>query len=329
MKNLILLYCLGLILVFTSCDVQDSITPRDYPFVETIGISSIDPTGAILDFRFQEFGKNEISSYGVDFIQLEETGNPNYQRESFTTELNGKPDEENVSVKISHDLIPGIKYTAFPFVRSGQTKILGSPSTFISKGISAPEIISVSKTKLGLNWNFKIIGKNFSSKKEYNEVKVLGAEPFFSFSVNYASSDTLIISLNSVSYRVGNIEDKFDLMVKSRDQSVILSNHFSIDYPRILSISTLKIAPGEEAVITTNLDNESEFLYFTINVNRNHENYLYIPLEKLGVNQYKFTMPDFPVGTYPIGLYSSHYRDEQSTVGVHYFYDQNLEIISK
>lgn len=329
MKYLILFYCFVLLLIFNSCDIQDSITPRDYPFVETVGISTIDQTGAIMEFKFREFGGNEFSSYGVDFIQLEQTGNPNYQRESFTTELTAKPNGENVSVKITHDLISGIKYTAFPFVRSGQTKILGGPSTFIAKGVSPPEITSVSKTKLGLNWNFKIIGKNFSSVKQYNEVKVLGAEQFFRFSINYASSDTLIISANAITYRVGNIEDQFDLMVKSRDQSVILPKQFTIDYPRIVSINTLEVKPGEEIFVTTNFEDDPEFIYLTVNlIGGWNVNYIYIPLEKIEKNSYKCIFPEFPEGNYKIGLYSSIIIDG-SGGSIHIYYDQNMQVNSK
>jgi hypothetical protein len=292
-------------------------------------MSAIDQTGAIMEFKFREFEGNEFSNYGVDFIQLEEPENPNYQRESFTKVLPGKPSEKKVSVKITHDLVPGLKYTANPFIRSGQTKILGSPSTFISKGVSAPEITFVSKTKLGLNLSFKIIGKNFSSLKKYNKVKVLGTEQFFSFSINYASSDTLLVSVNLINYREGNIEDQFDLMVQTRDQSVILPNHFIIDYPRILSISTLKAAPGEEVFITTNLENKSEILYVTINEKGGNSDYRYIPAEEISDNQYKFTIPEFPIGTYPLGLYASQYIDEQTTGGTHYQYDQKFTIVSK
>src|SRR5690606_22984522 len=107
--------------------------------------------------------------------------------------------------------------------------------------------------------SFEIIGKNFSSKKERNQVDILGTENYFRFKVNYASTDSLVIGVYPNIYWDGNKEDKFDLKVQTPDLIAILPAHFNIDYPRILSISTLEVVPGDELFITTNLENDSEF----------------------------------------------------------------------
>lgn len=330
MRNNSPLHIIWICIACFSCEVNDSLSPRNYPFIETIGVSTIDQTGSVLDFEIKDFGTGQIMSYGVEFLEKENENTRFYEGGYYVHEINGKPEDDQVSIKITHDLIPNIEYIAYPFIKTFQTKIIGNPVFFTAKGSSAPEILTVSKSTLGLNFNFIVTGKNFSSKKEFNKVEVIGAENYFQFFVRHATRDSLIVSVYPNYYRIGNIEDKFDLKIQSHDQVAIAPDQFTIDYPRIVSISSLEVKPGDEILVATNLENETEFMYLTVNLIDGYGvNYIYIPLEKIERNNYKCIFPEFPEGNYKLGLYSGYTIDETAGGAIHIYYDQNIQVNSK
>lgn len=313
-----------------SCQYEDGFTPRAYPFIVTSSINSIDETGATLNFELKDWGTGQIISYGVEFLETENVENKFYEGEYYVRELRGEPESSQVSIKLSSDLVPDTEYFAYPFVKTATSKITGKPVEFIAKGSSAPQISKVSKTTLGLNMSFNIIGKNFSSKKEWNQVDVLGTENYFIFKVNYASTDSLVIGVYPNIYWEGSKEDKFDLQVQTHNLSVNLPTQFNIDYPKILSINTLEVVPGDELVVTTNLENDSEFIYLSVNyIDGWNINYLLVPLEKVEKNRYRCIMPEFSVGTYKIGLHSSYLIDETTGGSFHFYFENTLNVLSK
>ena len=329
MKNTSILYAILGILLMVSCQYEDGFTPRVYPFIVTSRVNSIDESGATLDFELKDWGSGQIISYGVEFLETEHVENKHYEGEYYVRELKGKPDSKQVSIKLTSDLSPNTEYLAYPFVKTSSSKITVKPVQFIAKGSSAPQILEVTKSTLGLNMSFGIIGKNFSSKKERNVVNVLGADNYFTFKVNYASTDSLFISVYPNILWEGSKDDKFDLKVQTHNQTANLPAQFNIEYPRILSINTLEITPGDELNITTNLENNSEFIYLTVNYSDGwNVNYLYVHMEKVDTNRYRSIMPEFPAGNYRIGLYSSYIIDETSGGGFHIYFENNLEVLS-
>lgn len=327
MKKRLSLYitCLGFLLA--SCQFEEAFTPRSYAFVVSGEASQIDETGVSLDFEVKDFGERQITSHGVEFIESQFATDINTAKGFYSHQISGKP-EKHVSLRLSSDLQPDVEYLAYPFVKTASSTTYGKAIRFTAKGSSAPEILKVSKSTLGLNMSFTIIGKNFSSKKELNQVGVLGVEGYFRFEVNYAQQDSLVIDVYPDRKWQGNIDDKFDLRVQAYDQATILADQFTIDYPRILSISTLEVAPGGELLITTNLENDSEFIYLTVNYSDGpYLNYLHVPLEKTEKNRYRCIMPEFPAGNYRIGLYSSYVINEFSGGGFHTYYPKNLQVL--
>ncbi len=330
MKNHKLFYILLGNLLMISCQNEDGFTPRSYPFVLSTGVNQVDTTGAILNFEVKDFGKGQIISYGVEFLESYNIENNPASEEYYVHQIEGKPEGNLVSFKITSDLVQGTEYIAYPFVKTASYKVSGEAIPFTAKGSSDPQILKVTKSTLGLNMSFEIIGKNFSSKKEWNQVEVLGIENYFRFKVNYASIDSLVIGVYPNIYWDGSKEDKFDLQVQTHDQTVNLPAHFNIDYPRILSINTLEVVPGDELFVTTNFENDSEFIYLTVNYSDgSNDNYLYVPLEKVNNNRYRCIMPEFPEGNYKIGLYSSYIIDETTGGGFHFYFENTLEVLSK
>ncbi|PZX48684.1 IPT/TIG domain-containing protein [Algoriphagus chordae] len=330
MKYLHLLYlALGSILL-VACQNDEGFTPRSYPFILTNGVNLIDETGATFDFEIKDWGIGQITSYGIEFLETELADNKYSEGEYYLREIKGKPEGAQVSVKISSDLIDNTEYIAYPFVKTVSSKITGKSIRFRAKGSSNPQILKVTKSTLGLNMSFTITGKDFSSKKEWNQVLVSGTEKYFSYKVSYASTDSLVVGVYPITYWEGSIAEKFDLNVQTHGLTANLPSHFNIEYPRILSISTLEVVPGDEITITTNLENDSQFMYLTVNnIDGWNVNYLTILLEKIENNKYRCIMPEFPAGNYRIGLYSGYEIDETAAGLFHIYFEDNLEVLSK
>lgn len=330
MKNFHLLCIVLGSTLLNACQNEDGFTPRSYPFILTQEANYIDETGATLEFEIKDWGLEEITSYGIEFLEIEHVENKYYEGEYYVRELKGKPESTQVSVKITSDLLLDTDYIAYPFMKTGSTKTIGKAIRFTAKGSSQPQIIKVNTSTLGLNMSFTIIGENFSSKQESNKIDVLGTENYFSYKVSYASTDSIVIGVYPIINREGSIEERFDLKVQTHDLMTILPSQFTIDYPRILSISTLEAVPGDELVVTTNLENDTEFMYLTVNnIDGWNVNSLNIPLEKVDNNRYRCIMPEFPAGNYRIGLYSSYIIDATNSGLFHLFYENNLEVLSR
>lgn len=329
MKNLHLLYIVLGSVLLAACQNDDGFTPRSYPFIVTEQVNLIDETGATFEFEIKDWGLGQITSYGIEFLETELANNKYYEGDYYLREIKGKPEGTQVTVKISSDLLHDTEYIAYPFVKTASTKTTGKAIRFTAKGSSDPQILKVTKSTLGLNMSFTIIGKNFSSKKESNQIDVLGTENYFRYKANYASTDSLVIGVYPNTYWEGSNKEKFDLKVQTHDLTAILPSHFNIEYPRILSINTLEVVPGDELIITTNLENDSQFIYLTVNnIDGWNVNYLNILLEKVENNRYRCIMPEFPAGNYRIGLYSGYIIDETTGGLFHLYFKDNLEVLS-
>lgn len=320
----LVIYC-GIIAFCISCGFHDEFTSREYPFVETIGMGEINPNGATVNFTIKDFGKigkSSISSYGVIYIDSASEKNDDY----FIQELKGAPNGNDILVHITHDLTPQTVYIAYPFVKASNQTILGSPLIFTSQGNSPPEITEISATKLGVNLQFRVIGKNFSSIEGKNIIEIPGTEEYFSYNVYYSTPDTLLVSVYpNIYYEEGN-NQKFDFSVTVNNQNATIPNYFSIEYPKIQTIDNLEYRIGDEINVELNLEAEPVFLYLTVNY-ESQNGYLYLNLEKTGENKYRTTLTEFPKGNYPIGLFASYNVSPIAGVGIHQFYENEITII--
>jgi hypothetical protein len=319
----LVIYC-GIISFCISCEFHDEFTSREYPFVETIGMREINRNGASINFTIKDFGKigiSSISSYGVIYKDSA-SGNKD---DFFIQELKGAPNGNDILVHINHDLIPQTDYIAYPFVKASNQTILGSPLIFTSEGNSPPEITEISATKLGVNLQFRVIGKNFSSIEGRNIIEIPGTEEYFSYDVYYSTQDTLLVSVYPNIYFEEDKNQKFDFSVTVNNQNATIPKYFSIEYPKIQAIDNLEYRIGDEINVELNLEAEPVFLYLTVNY-ESQNGYLFLPLEKTDENKYKTTLTEFSKGNYPIGLFASYEVSPIAGVGVHQSYEKEITI---
>src|SRR5690606_29020567 len=109
--------CLGLIL-FSACKEEESITPRNYPFVNRLGVHTIDETGASIDFEILQEGRASITGYGVEYLESARHGDIHYEPPYLKIELPGAPSPSKETIRIDYDMVMATEYVARPFVHS-------------------------------------------------------------------------------------------------------------------------------------------------------------------------------------------------------------------
>lgn len=289
-----ILFCLG-------CQESEEISIRNYPFIQTLQLSNLDENGVTIEAQILKNGTASIESYGVEYLESQYVENIYSEVDFITKEILESPDSELFSIRIESDLIAGEEYHTKPFVRSNGYKVYGEALIFQAEGSRAPEITEVNSSVLGMRLQVVIKGKNFSTRIENNLIEVPGAEEYFRFNIVEATSETLRVqAMKWNSLAEFSPDQRFDLQVTTLGRKTVLPNHFSIAYPRITSLNTLKAKAGEEILVNLALEEEMEFMYLTINYDQNIS--LFLRLEKVSGDLYRTVMKDFAPGKYQLGL---------------------------
>lgn len=283
-----------------SCQQEETITPREYPFVESIDINSIDETGAFVNFEVIKEGRSTIDSYGVEYLESNATNNPYLSKEYLVLETQGTPSDHLISFKLKYNLENGKEYFVRPFVRSNGQSVFGVPMLFDSKGVKGPEISEVSINQITGTTRFTINGDYFSSIKERNSVQIPYIDEFFSIQVVEATYQELTVDLIRNSKPMPVLEGAFDLVVTVLDKSITWPEYFTYGYPHIESISKLSAHVGEE--ITVTIDKEYEYDLKLAYNEYPSGNYGIINLEKIGPTTYRGKVSDYISGKYILNL---------------------------
>ncbi len=299
------IYVLVLLILFSSCQEEEFFTVRDYPFVETISVSSIDETGVTLDFRVSELGSAAISAYGVKFIIAKFGGHVDGYKSYVFLEKEGALGKEKVSFKITQDIPKGNTFVASPFVKSGGKTVFGEPVTFTSQGGMAAEIKSVSTSKIIGTMEFTIKGQYFSNIKENNLVEIPGLEEYFQISVLSSTDQEIKVLLQRLYGSKLIIDDsKFALRVTTSGLTSEIKDHFTFGFQTIKDISPLRGYVGEafHVLFENEPERDAEKLYFNYNRYPSSD----LKLGKMPEGGYQGLIPNLPPGKYPISFVESH-----------------------
>ncbi|MBN3582163.1 hypothetical protein JYB64_07170 [Algoriphagus aestuarii] len=236
--------------LLSACQQEEAITPREYPFVESIQVSSINETGATVEFEILKAGKSSVESYGIEYVEnYDYTGN-NTPKDYVIQEFSGSPSSEKISARISYDLLSNKEYLVKPFVRSGAVTIYGTTMIFDSKGVKGPEIKEVSTDLISSGSVISIKGDYFHSRLDFNQVQIPGLDEFFRITLLEASRVELLIRIDRTGFTFPVMDHKFDLIVTSGGKTVTLENYFTIGYPTLVSVSPLFAEVGDEIEFT-------------------------------------------------------------------------------
>lgn len=302
--NILIWICL---MIFVSCQQEEMLTSRDYPFVISLDVSNIDKTGANVDFEVIKEGRSAISSYGIEYLESYYSESNYSNEEALLVEKQGVPAGNMGSIRLDTDLIAGTEYVVKPFVKAGSTTVYGESMRFQSRGGLDPEITEVSNSTLTGSIDLTIIGKNFNSRKEQNQILIPGMEDYFNIEMISTSNEKIVARLKRTYLPFPVSDEKYDLQLTTGGKTILLENQFSIGYPFIESITPLKTFVGNDFSIKLNAN--AYFGNAELYINNNIPALSYT-IEDIAKEEVTFVMGNLPPGKYPIKLYNySFYYD--------------------
>lgn len=297
LKKFIQLFFISTLLL--GCREEEIISERNYPFIKSLQIHSIDNTGASFDFEIIKTGNGNISSYGVEFREVQ--ANFNFgDAENYKIVQQGAPTGNLVSFRITHDLVNGVEYLVLPFVRSGDRVVYGDALTFTSKGGRKPEITGVSTNLIFGDMEFTIMGNYFSSRKEGNIVEIPGLEQFFRLEVLSSTNQEIRVKMTRRYFVVADFGQKYSLKLTVAGQSTFVVDHFTMSFPVIGHIDPLRAHVGKMIQIGIN----DEFGQFD---GKAYFNYNGFPSAQMilsggGFGQYMAKIPNIQPGSYEVSI---------------------------
>lgn len=297
LKKFIQLFFISTLLL--GCREEEIISERNYPFIKSLQIHSIDNTGASFDFEIIKTGNGNISSFGVEFREVQ--ANINFgDAENYKIEQQGAPTGNLVSFRITHDLVNGVEYLVLPFVRSGDKVVYGDALSFTSKGGRKPEITGISTDLIFGDMEFTITGDYFSSRKERNIVEIPGLEQFFRLEVLSSTNQEIRVKMTRRYFVVAAFGEKYSLKLTTAGQSTFVVDHFTMAFPTIGHIDPLKGQVGKLIQIGIN----DEFGQFDGKAYFNYNGFpsAQITLSGGGFGQYRGIVPNTEPGFYELSI---------------------------
>lgn len=297
LKKFIQLFFISTLLL--GCKEEEIITTRNYPFIQSLQIHSIDNTGASFDFEIIKSGSGIISSYGVEFREVL-SGLNNRDSENYKIEQQGAPSSNLISFRITHDLVNGVEYMVLPFVRSGDMVVYGDALSFNSQGGRKPEITDISTNLIFGDMEFTITGNYFSSRNERNIVEIPGLEEFFRLEVLSSTNQEIRVKMTRRYFVVAAFGQKYSLKLTVADQSTFVVDHFTMAFPVIGHIDPLRAHVGKLIQIGIN----DEFGQFDGKAYFNYNGFpsAQMTLSGGGFGQYMAKIPNIQPGSYEVSI---------------------------
>ena len=293
-----------------ACEQVEEITQRDYPFVQSIGITDLDETGATVNFEIKKNGSGSISEYGIEYIDQKTLNSSDFEGKSLIVSKSGEPSGSLQSFRISYDLINQELYQVKPFVKMGSTVVYGEVLPFESKGVAPPKVSKVSPTEIFLFQTLTIEGDFFHSRIDQNQVEIPGLMDDFRIILLEASRNQLVVSVEARTATLRPSSQKYDLRITSGGKSVLVQGVFSLGFPKIAEVTPLSFYVGDSIRIKVDkplpLNSFNQFYLYNSEIPQTS-----IPLvdaEELGL--YKGIIVNTPPGEYSLSFEAIQFSDE-------------------
>lgn len=297
MEKRISYFIISLWLVIGGCQLDSTVTERDYPLIKSLAVTEIDGTGATVEFEILKEGKASVDAYGVEY-----RSQAAYDNFTFTEENTGSPKSIN-RIRLKYDLVKDQVYVVTPFVRKGQQMIRGEALEFTSKGIKDASVTSVSPSRL-LAWHeVTIEGDFFPSDPRQVEVKIQGLEELFQIKVISSERKKIVFEANRIGSQAFPTElfgEKFDLVLRLYGSAFRFPGVFELDAPTIVSVDKTSVKVGETVSFSTS--EPTEWVNNAHLVPEEGFGSIGVTVEKSGENNYSFTFPNLKAGKYKLRL---------------------------
>ena len=273
-------YILVAIGLLFSCEQLEEITERDYPFVESLGVTDLNETGVTVNFEITKNGRGTITEYGIEYIEELKIRNGSPNPKYTVISQSGAPAANTLlSQRISYDLRDKAIYLVRPFAKTGTNVVYGDVISFESKGVKAPIVTKVTPTAIFLSAEVTIEGDFFHSNLEDNEVEIPGLEDIYRVTIREVSRTQLKIFLENRTINLQPTNRKYDLRITSGGKSVVVPEVFSLSFPKIAEVNPLRLYVGDS--IRIKIDQPFPVNTFPFYLNYNSLNQIQIPLAAL------------------------------------------------
>lgn len=182
LKSVILAAIISLFL-FTACEEKINDT-RDYPEIETTGVSNITAEGATFSGVIVNAGSSRIIEHGFVWGTNKVLNEPSNDR----VYLGLAEGEQTVSFDLRTTLEEGKTYYLSFFVKAEGKMVYGNTVSFVSLGSNGPDVLGFSPDIVRWGDTVSVTGRNFSWTNYYNKVYVGDVE----ISNFISTSDTLL-----------------------------------------------------------------------------------------------------------------------------------------
>ncbi len=308
MKRNHLLTGLLMFLLF-SCEEEEFISQRDYPFIESIGVTKVDEKGATVEFEVLKNGRAPIDEYGLRFIESDKARYKHSDSEFYWLTKSGNPSAGPLVLRIDYDLVKDVNYLVKPYVKVGSTYIFGETLNFLSEGVNPPIIEEVSTDKIYFSALIRIKGDFFNSRLENNVLEIPGIEANFYITKVSASNQELVFKVTKNSNNLTPTNKKFDLVLKSGGKVLILPAYFSLDFPSIKSVTPMELFVGEFLQIGVNAEYPAN--EFSIKLSGSSASQI-LKLNSTSGTSYSAILGNLPSGPYNVILGGSGFQDTYS-----------------
>nr|NQU93510.1 hypothetical protein [Bacteroidota bacterium] len=224
-----------LVLIFltlSGCEKDAELQPKDYPYLITLEVTDINPTGVRFNAEVLVYGLDSIIDFGFVWYNNESQ----YHYSLYDHEGN----TDNFTAKVQNNLVANQYYQCRAYIETTNQLVTGNEVGFTSSGSLPPEIVDFFPDTVTDGMSVTLVGKYFSPIVSNNEVTVndISAE------VVSASNDTIIFIMPEMAFQ-GNAAIKLSL------------NNQTISAPRTITI----IGPE---IHTLSIDEAQSGTYITV-----------------------------------------------------------------
>ncbi|TDQ15171.1 hypothetical protein DFQ04_3057 [Algoriphagus boseongensis] len=301
------LVSLGLLWAFFACEQEEFITQRDYPFVESVGISDLNETGVTVNFEILKSGNSSIDAYGLEFIEARKLTNGSSGE--FEKIIESKAPSENViSIRIAYDLIDKEEYVVRPFVSSGGRIVYGENLVFLSQGVQTPKITEVTPKEFYLNSTIEVKGDYFNSRLENNSIEVINSEEYRIY-LDSVFRDRIKFRIEVKSSARPIENQKLLLKLTSGGKVVQFPSEITSIVPKITLINPREFYVGDKIQVQFSYPIDLRFYDFRLNTDQ-FNGYSVSYLGNINPNTAEFSIPQIPAGEYFPSLSGTFFPQE-------------------
>lgn len=287
-----------------ACEQLEEISTREYAFVESIGITDLDETGATVNFEVKQNGINPIDTYGVEFWRFTFAGDNSVRRQKiFKT---GTPESPMVDFRIAYDLLVD-DYVVRPFVSSDGVTVYGENLILKSLGVSPPKISSVTPKDIKFIDQIHIQGDFFNSLLNNNEVIILGLEDKFNLVIDSVDNQNIWmrVNLKDISFKPSG--ERYDIQVRSGGKSSVVKDAIGVLPPQILSVAPKGIFVGDSLDVELNFFFNRNDFSFALTDDSGGEMPLF-KFRELEAGRYRVLIERTPAGRYDFAVKTASWQ---------------------